>query len=249
MNSTTNWQDFCSLYYDQAVSIAKCNLGKIRQASSRWNERLDEDVLAEDAAIDAMQKAFGKYDSTRGASMATYLSRLIHNELVDAVKRESKHIPVGNDLNESQEADYSLKSVVSRIPDSAMDNLKEKLRAAILKLSPLDQSILGFFLEDPGTFVERSVKFLNVTPNVVSVRKNRALGKLPSLMGVSQKEYYDLFEEQSYAGLQKKVPLYCMSIESFGARIAYENPVFPQFDLDGTVLRLYDAICEAASAK
>ncbi len=243
MNSTTDWQDFCSLYYDQAVSIAKCNLGKIRQTSTRWNERIDEDVMAEDAAIDALQTAFGKYDPTRGASVTTYLSRLIHNELVDALRREARHIPSGSELNESQEADYTLKSVVAQIPDTAMNNLKEKLRAAILKLSPVDQSILAFFIDDPRTFVDKSVRVLNITPNVVSVRKNRALAKLPDLMGVSREEYFGLYEERTFAGfLQKRVPA---SIP----RTSYTNPVFPQFDLDGTVLRLYDTICETASTK
>ena len=136
-----------------------------------------------------------------------------------------------------------MKSVVAQIPDTAMNNLKENLRAAILKLSPVDQSILAFFIDDPRTFVDKSVRVLNITPNVVSVRKNRALAKLPDLMGVSREEYFGLYEERTFAGfLQKRVPA---SIP----RTSYTNPVFPQFDLDGTVLRLYDTICETASTK
>lgn len=50
-----------------------------------------------------------------------------------------------NGISTRDEAEYSLGSLSARIPDNAMDSLKQKLRAAILKLSSLDQCILEFF--------------------------------------------------------------------------------------------------------
>ena len=132
--------------------------------------------------------------------------------------------------------------MVKEIPDEAMDNLKERLRSAILLLSPIDQSILGFFLQDPHTFVEKSMKALNVPANFVSVHKNRALAKLPSLMGMTQTDYLDMFEERTTGELQTYQTLHYHAINYMETEITYTNPVCPEFDLAGTVSRLYDAL-------
>ena len=235
MSSNYNWQDFCALYYDQAILSAKHHLSNIKSQAKYWDERLDEDVLVEDAAMEALQKAFLKYDQSRGASMTTFLSRIAHNELVNELDRETKSLKTLNDITPRQETEVSLRGLVSEIPEDAMNDLKGKLRAAILKLAPVDQSILGFFLEDPSTFVQKSVEALNVSPGYVSVRKNRALAMLPALMGVTASDYYDLYEEHTYAGLK-------MKSAARNAESTFMNPIDPQFNLDATALKLYDVI-------
>jgi len=236
MNDSTTWQDFCMLYYDQAISIAGYHLNNIKGSSPRWDENVDEEAVCVDAVMEALQKAFVKYDPSRGASLKTYISRLVHNELVDELKRETKSLVTLNDVTAKQEADISIRDMVSHIPEEAMENLKEKLRKAILKLPPIEQSILGFFLQDPKTFVERSVSALHITPNYVRVHKCRAIAKLPLLMNVSQEEYFEMYEDHQFAGSMHMIVLRPRS---------YINPVCPQFDLDDTVLRLMEAVNSA----
>lgn len=241
MNVTsTSWQDFCLLYYDQAMASARYHLGKMKSAQAAWDCRMDEDALAVDAVMEALQKAFVKYDPARGASISTFLSRLVHNELADALEKEIRRLAACNcrDMTDGQEAEYTFKEMVTSIPEKAMEQLIVKLRAAILRLSPVDQSILGFFMEDPKTFVERSVRQLGVTADYVSVHKNRALAKLPALMGMDAKDYFDLYEEHQFAGITH----YHISFDKFTECQTYNNPVCPQFDLDGTVMRLFHAI-------
>lgn len=238
MNNVISWQEFCSLYYDQAIASAQYHLAKIKGSSSHWDERIDEEVIKVDAVMEALQKAFAKYDPTRGASLVTFLSRLVHNELVDELEREQRSLASAHGISARQEAEYSLNDMLPRIPDAAMENLKERLRNAILKLSPIDQSILGFFLEDPHTFIQRSVEALNVSSNFVSVHKNRALSRLPALMGITTQDYFDLYEDHTYAGAKSRK----------AARpgiVSHRNPVCPQFDLDATVNKLHEAIMDA----
>lgn len=230
-----SWQDFCLLYYDHAMSNAKYYLAKFKSAASHWDSRIDEEVVCVDAVMESLQKAFVKYDSSRGASLTTYLSRLVHNELIDELEREIKSLSTLNDITTGQEAEFSISNMVSKIPEKAMDGLKEKLRAAILRLSPIDQSILGFFLEDPTTFVERSVATLGVTPAFVSVHKSRALSKLPSLMNMTADDYFALYEDHTFAGKQSGK----MSKSSGGVSA---NPIYRQFDLETTVRRLFEEV-------
>jgi len=238
MDNEISWQDFCSLYYDQAMAVAKYHLEKIKEGASYWDERIDEDVIEVDAVMEALQKAFAKYEPSRGASLSTFLSRLVHNELVDELAREQKSLATLHGITARQEAEYTFNDMLPRIPEAAMENLKEKLRNAILSLSPIDQSILGFFLEDPHTFVKRSMEELNVNSNFVSVHKNRALSKLPALMGVSSQDYFDLFEEHPYAGVKS-------GKKSRSAAVSYKNPVYPEFDLEAAVSKLQEAILSA----
>lgn len=235
MDNTSSWQNFCMLYYDQAMASAKYHLNKIKGSFHHWDERIDEDVICVDAVMEALQKAFVKFDPSRGSSLTTFLSRIVHNELVNELERETKSLSAQSNISTHQEAEYTFRNIVSAIPESTMDGLKVRLRSAILKLSPIDQSILGFFLEDPESFVSKSVESLGVTPGFVSVHKNRALAKLPSLMGMTANDYFDLYEDHTFAGVKAKKTQKSDSVH-------YVNLIWPQFNLEGTVLKLFDAI-------
>ncbi len=234
-NDEKDWQNFCSLYYEQAMGYAQYHISRLRRSLPRWDERIDEEALTVDAAMEALQKVFTRFEPARGASLGTFLSRVVHNELLREFERETKSLAMLNDVSAGEEAEYSLGSLSARIPDNALDNLKQRLRAAILKLSPLDQCILEFFLEDPGTFIDRAVKELNVTRSFVSIHKCRALDKLPSLMGISAEDYYEMYDEPTFMSRKpEKVPS--------SAPSRYRNPIFPEFDIESTVSKLYDAI-------
>lgn len=234
-NDGKDWQNFCSLYYEQAMGYAQYHISKLKRSLSHWDECIDEEALTIDAAMEALQKVFIRFEPARGASLGTFLSRVVHNELLREFERETKSLAMLNDIGDREEAEYTLGNLSARIPDNALDNLKQKLRAAILKLSPLDQCILEFFLEDPSTFIDRAVNELNVTRNFVSIRKCRALDKLPSLMGISAADYYEMYDEPTF---MSRKPVKAPS--STPSR--YRNPIFPEFDIDSTVSKLYDAI-------
>lgn len=229
------WQQFVAQYYNRALKNAGYNLGKIKGASKYWDSRIDEDDVMREAVMTSLEKTYNSYNPSRGASPETFLMHIVSNEVVNELKRASRALGVNGDLTEKQEKDFTFRQMVSLIPADAMENLKERLRLAILKLNPTDQCILGFFLANPRTFVDESMKALNMSANLVSVHKNRALEKLPSLMGVSKDDYRDMFEERASMG-------YLQMLQVKEPEMSYTNPVYPEFDLAGTVSRLYDAL-------
>lgn len=235
MITDITWQQFVAQYYNQAVESARYNLDRIKSTVKYWDDRIGEEDVMLEAVMTSLESTFKKYDPGRGAAPGTLLSNIVRNELVNEIKRASRALGVKGDLTENQEKEYTFREMVDQIPDDAMENLKDRLRSAILQLSPIDQSILGFFLDDPRTFVEESMKALNVTANYVSVHKNRALAKLPSLMGVSKTDYFDMYENRTTMG-------YLQALTNKATEMSYTNPVYPEFDLAGTVSKLCDAI-------
>lgn len=198
MITDITWQQFVAQYYNQAVESARYNLDRIKSTVKYWDDRIGEEDVMLEAVMTSLESTFRKYDPGRGAAPGTLLSNIVRNELVNEIKRASRALGVKGDLTENQEKEYTFREMVDQIPDDAMENLKDRLRSAILQLSPIDQSILGFFLDDPRTFVEEYMKALNVTANYVSVHKNRALAKLPSLMGVTKTDYFDVRESHDH---------------------------------------------------
>ena len=235
MITDITWQQFVAQYYNQAVESARYNLDRIKSTVKYWDDRIGEEDVMLEAVMTSLESTFKKYDPGRGAAPGTLLSNIVRNELVNEIKRASRALGVKGDLTENQEKEYTFREMVDQIPDDAMENLKDRLRSAILQLSPIDQSILGFFLDDPRTFVEESMKALNVTANYVSVHKNRALAKLPSLMGVSKTDYFDMYENRTTMG-------YLQALTNKATEMSYTNPVYPEFDLAGTVSKLCDAL-------
>lgn len=58
----------------------------------------------------------------------------------------------------------ALKSIADDTSAEARLQLIPRLMNAILKLSPSDQVILNYYLEDKSTYIARSSETLNVTP-------------------------------------------------------------------------------------
>lgn len=235
MPQNTPWQDFMVTYYSKAMESAEFHLGRIKKLSSYWDDRINEHDLLLDVVISAMESTFKSYDPTRGAAPATLLSHVIHNKMVDELKKASRDLGVRGGLEMEREGEYTLRSMVKSIPEDAMDNLKARLREAIKQLEPIDQTILGFYLENPKTFIKESVNALNVPENFVSGRKNKALKKLPKLMGVTKPDYFNLFETRIPA---TEFLMQCITTNTSD----YVNPIYPAFNLDSTVAKLYEAL-------
>ena len=231
------WLNFVNLYYDCAISHTQEHLKKIKISDGPyWNFQIDEEVLIQDVAFDALQQAFLKYNPARGVPVSGFIKVIAHNELVDKLKKIENSIGYASEIDPSKEYDYNIRSMVSLIPKEVMSHLEEALKEAIKQLQPIEQGILEFYLDNPKTFVERSVEEFGLTPNMVSVRKNRAIAKLPALISVSAEEYYNSFEE---------MPLtmgYLQTNVSKPAAPKYTNAICPEFDLGATAKMLCNAI-------
>ena len=247
MKTEWTWNEFCELYYDSAKKSAEIHLQKQVRKLKGVDRRVDLDYVRDSAALTAMEKAYAHYDASRGARITTYLSTLVHNEVVDQLEKESKAAAVQRDIDDVKTAVKALKALADEAPSDtgssdARAKLIPRLRAAIDKLSPGDQIILNYYLEDKDTYVAKSVHALQVSENYVSVRRHRIFKLLPSLMEMTKADYqrfcYD-YEGGAFAGgglMNNDSVLFEMTLTR--RRITPVNPIQPSLDLEIMAARL-----------
>lgn len=230
------WNEFCRLYYKPAKKAADIHLARQRAKLGGFDKHVDEQYVVDAAVLSALEKAYAKYDSSRGVKITTFLSNIVHNELVDEIKKESKEAS-------KQDSIDNLKTAVmgdSRDTSSgALEKMIPRLKKAILKLSPSDQIILNYYLENKSTYVARSAETLNIPQSYISVRRFRIFEKLPKLMEMSRMDYFkqcEEFECRDFEIYNRSIlggpDIIAISSESTSIEIAVSNPILPSLDYD-----------------
>ena len=245
MMTEWTWNEFCELYFDTAKKSAEINLQKQARKLGGLDRRVDLDYVRDSAALTAMEKAYAHYDASKGAKITTYLSTLVHNEIVDSLEKESKAAAVQRDIDEVKSAIKALADEESSDAGSseAVKKLIPRLQAAIDKLSPSDQVILNYYLEDKSSYVAKSVHALQVSENYISVRRHRIFKLLPALMEMTKADYkrfcYE-YEGGAFAGavLDSDTTLFQMTLSRRPTVIISVNPIEPSLDLELMALRL-----------
>ena len=247
MMTEWTWNEFCELYFDTAKKSAEIYLQKQARKLGGLDRRVDLDYVRDSAALTAMEKAYAHYDASKGAKITTYLATLVHNEIVDLVEKESKAAAAQRDIDEVKTAIKALKALADEAPSDtgssdARAKLIPRLRAAIDKLSPSDQIILNYYLEDKSSYVAKSVQALQVSENYISVRRHRIFKLLPTLMEMTKADYqrfcYD-YEGGAFAGgslMNNDSVLFEMTLTR--RRITPVNPIQPSLDLEIMAARL-----------
>jgi RNA polymerase sigma-70 factor (ECF subfamily) len=140
---------------------------------------LDNEAEAEDAAQEAMIKAFRNLKSFRNESkFSTWLLSIALNEARSRL-RKAKRVPTESldEHQESLEGSFTPAMLTDwrEIPSEALERseLRATLTTAVQELSPIYREV--FTLRDLEEFnVEETAKLLGVTTNVVKVRLHRA---------------------------------------------------------------------------
>ncbi len=244
MKTEWTWNEFCELYFDSAKKSAEIYLQKQARKLGGLDRRVDLDYVRDSAVLTAMEKAYAHFDASRGAKITTYLATLVHNEIVDLVEKESKAAAAQRDIDEVKTAIKALADEGSADVSSSAARAKliPRLQAAIEKLSPSDQIILNYYLEDKSSYVAKSVHALQVSENYISVRRHRIFKLLPTLMEMTKADYrrfcYD-YEGGAFAGgglMNNDSVLFEMTLTR--RRITPVNPIQPSLDLEIMVARL-----------
>lgn len=230
-----SWQDYMEEYYDFAIKQATQHLKNSKGRFTFWDTRIDEEAIINDAAVDALEEVYQKYDPSKG-ELKPYLSRAIHNEVANKLKAETKALSRVKDLTPKQENDYTIKDLSREIPPMTRLKLQNLLRDSIEQLKPIDQTILEKYLENPKTYIENASKSLCIDENLVSVRKTRAIAQLRVIMKPFAQFYRD-YEPAYFGGSTTMLQMITVKpVER------YQNPISPDFDLDKTVQMLLDAL-------
>ncbi len=244
MMTEWTWNEFCELYFDSAKKSAEIYLQKQARKLGGLDRRVDLDYVRDSAVLTAMEKAYAHYDASKGAKITTYLATLVHNEIVDLIEKESKAAAAQRDIDDVKSAIKALADEGSSDAGSAAARAKliPRLRAAIEKLSPSDQIILNYYLEDKDSYVEKSVQALQVSENYVSVRRFRIFKQLPTLMEMTKADYrrfcYE-YEGGAFAGgslLDSDSMMFEMIVAP--KRTSSVNPIQPSLDLEIMAARL-----------
>ena len=222
MMTELNWNEFCELYYDFAKEYAEIHLQRLNKKLGGFDRRVDLDYVKDAAVLSSLEKTYAHYDSKKGAKITTYLSTLVHNGIVDEVTRESKNAALQQDIED-------LKTAIREYGDDnsaeAREKLIPRLKAAIARLSPSDQVILNYYLEDKASYIARSSEVLGISESYVSVRRNRILKLLPKLMEMTRSEYFKFCYEYERGVLAGRV-------SGFTVRVVKPNPIMPSLDLE-----------------
>ena len=125
MMTEWTWNEFCELYFDTAKKTAEMYLQKQARKLGGLDRRVDLDYVRDSAALTAMEKAYAHYDASKGAKITTYLSTLVHNEIVDLLEKESKAAAVQRDLDDVKSAIKALADEGS--PDAPSAAARAKL--------------------------------------------------------------------------------------------------------------------------
>ena len=244
MMTDLTWNEFCELYFETARGYADAYIAKMLKKGTP-NKRVDPAYVKDAAVLSALEKAYSHFDSKRGAKITSFLSTLVHNEIVDELDKESKRTAAQRDVAEVITDIRGRKTVLSvekddKSPDVRVE-LISRLRAAIEKLSPSDQVILNYYLEDKSSYIARSVETLKVSENYVSVRRNRLFSILPKLMEMTRSEYMRFCYEGDGTLLSSEdLVLYNVGSEKniTVTRSLRPNPILPSLNLDVMAERL-----------
>ena len=197
MMTNLTYEEFVDLYYGYARERAEINLAGFRKNSDGFDKNIDLDYIVSAAVLTTLRKVYEKYDASRGASIKTFISDIVHNEVVDELERETKGASKKADLDDLKKAIRDLGQDDSR---EARLSLVPKMMAVISKLPPDDQVILNFYLEDKSSYIEKSAEMLNISKNYVSVRRDRIFARMRDLMNMTKAQYGDYLANYAPAG-------------------------------------------------
>ena len=251
MGNDITWEEFCNLYYDTAKEYARINMAKQKKLLGGLDRHVDEDYVIDDTVLSSLEKTYASYTSSRGAKVTTLLSRIVHNQLIDILESENKRGARKDELEVVERTlGEHLRAEALEVP---REDLVARLMEAVSRLSPSDQVIIECYLSDRKTFVDEASGILDVSKNYVSVRKNRILLQLRSLMDTTESQYQEwklsrYAEPKAYAGLEDPVQIYNPSTadedlfeESFAVHKPAVNPIMPGISLYGIASMLLEA--------
>ncbi len=87
---SNKFNQFCRSYYDKAKKYADITIASLVSKRGPLNPRLDIESVKQIGIISSLEKAFSTYDANNAsnASIDTYLSKLVHNEVLTELGKE-----------------------------------------------------------------------------------------------------------------------------------------------------------------
>lgn len=200
------YDEFCRKYYPEADKVAEITIANHIKQHGKINRRIDIDLVKDLGISYALEKVFLKYDvdNEKHASVKTFLSTVVRNCVLTELGKENTSIGGGG--NGISPEDLAKSGKEYRVSDYIKyeeryerkeETLKE-LMACVKKLSPDDQVIIGYWMEDKRTYVARALAEFGMedtksSRNIIYIRQNRALNLLKAMMGGVKPDYRNMY--------------------------------------------------------
>ncbi len=199
MNTEFDYKSFCETYLEAARQVADITIAEHIRKHGPLNPGIQVDNVKALGVEDGLKKAFDNYDGDHEsrATVKTFLSRVVRNCTLSALKREGKEVCT------NLPPDFSFESFAETFRTSDQSAKKEELIAKMLdcikKLNREDQLLFQCWLDNPKGYIDNVLEELGWddtprTRNVVSVRFNRAIARLGKKMDAHRAEYHDVAE-------------------------------------------------------
>ena len=208
-----DYNEFCNQYYSAAEIAANKTIEDHIKNHGKLNAAIDVQ-LAKDLGISyALEKAYATYDpdNERGASVQTYLSRLVHNFVLNELAKEGTATGAKKRRGTVEEDNVDVQKVLQSFMNTGnRAETKEELIAEMIscmkKLSGIDQKILSCWMSYArNEYAARAIEELGwedneQTRNLVAGRRFHATEQLREMMEKSREIYVDISSNANKMG-------------------------------------------------
>lgn len=194
---------FFSKFYNFAKECADNTMAGVVKKNGPINKRIDQDLVKSIAVYYALEKVFQNFDVDRATEKGIkgFIYRTVHNQTITELGKATTQIG-----HFTQDVDTLLKNPADMgyTKDLSYMQRKEEVLAEMMMtlktLSPEDQELIGFWMDDQKTYIERALDVLGLesTPsnrNMIAVRFNRAKIRLAKAMGGKKPNYRDSYAQ------------------------------------------------------
>ena len=194
---------FFSKFYDFAMECADNTMAGVVKKNGAINKRIDQALVKSVAVYYALEKVFQNYDVDRATEKGIkgFIFTTVHNQTLTELGKAGTEIkPLTQDVGTL----FKNPAAMGYTRDLSYKQRKEEVLAGMMAklktLSPEDQELIGFWMDDRKTYIERAIEVLGLedTPgnrNMIAVRFNRAKIHLAKAMGGKKPNYRDSYAQ------------------------------------------------------
>ena len=162
MITDISYDAFCTKYYLDARQAADVTVADFIIKYGRPHYSLDLDLIKDVAISKALKKAYDRYDSDKGnaASVKTFLSTIVHNQVLTSLRDESTAIKT--DMKQSLDiSSYEVEGSGGPLAeDEEIIKMRSRITECVGRLDSIDQVIVNCWMESKRTFVDNSLSKL-----------------------------------------------------------------------------------------
>ncbi len=219
---TLTYDEFCNMWFGTAMDVADIVIANVRKKGSSLDPALDIESVKIMGVTYALEKAYNSYDvdHEKHANLKTYLSTLVRNCVLTELGKETTGVNEAHCVSKPKKDKDTPKydHIMAGIPQRGStgrafephdyveaygwadrkEEVLKRMMQLLKKLQPVDQVILENWMNDEKTYLERTIKALNLEDtkrnrDMLSLRKKRALETLRALMGGKRPNYRDIY--------------------------------------------------------